>query len=220
MMFENMIDSDIPYTLSSTDYRVFDNYIMPKFNNVQRIYKDVQMVQITYTRYLPTLAKIGSRFTELSVISRLASDGENAAEGAEEEEMKAQNVRVANLDQDMENIRKIFSSIIKDTAACQEISISRLMFSGLGSMCDFFGSKVTMDTLIPLLIAVANKKDFLIKLACLQSVKGVGIKVGKNAISQNILTVIVYFLYDAEELVVLSTIKTLTDLLRNGLISR
>lgn len=116
MMFENIIDSDIPYTLNSTDYRVFDNYIMPHFIKVQKIFKDVQMVQITYTRYLPILAKIGRRFTELSVISRLASDGDIAAEAEEEEETKDKNTRVANLDHDMENIRKIFSTIIKDSA--------------------------------------------------------------------------------------------------------
>lgn len=77
-----------------------------------------------------------------------------------------------------------------------------------------------MGTLIPLLSTVVNKRDFLLKLACLQSVKGVAIKVGKSATSQMILPVIVYLLYDAEELVVLNTIRTYIDLLRNGLISR
>lgn len=72
-MFESLIDSDEHCTLSTTDYKVFDNYIMPQFQKLQKNYKDILMVQMTYTRYLPLLAKIGHRFTELSVASRLSS---------------------------------------------------------------------------------------------------------------------------------------------------
>lgn len=72
LMFENIIDSDQSYVLTSTDFKVFDNYIMPQFNKLQKSHKDEQLVQVTYTRYLPLLAKIGHRFTELSVTSRLA----------------------------------------------------------------------------------------------------------------------------------------------------
>ena len=71
MMFENLIDSNEGYSLNSTDYKVFDNYIMPAFMHIQKRNKNDQLVQITYTRYLPTLAKIGQRFTEISVFSRL-----------------------------------------------------------------------------------------------------------------------------------------------------
>jgi hypothetical protein len=30
-MFENIIDSEQSYILTSTDYKIFDNYIMPRF---------------------------------------------------------------------------------------------------------------------------------------------------------------------------------------------
>lgn len=72
LMFKDIVDSDLAYTLSTTDYKVFDHYIMPQFTKLQKSHKDDQLVQVTWTRYLPLLAKIGHRFTELSVRSRLA----------------------------------------------------------------------------------------------------------------------------------------------------
>jgi len=83
-MFEGLIDSEEQHSLSSTDYKVFDNYIMPQFTKLQKNHKDIQMVQVTYTRYLPLLAKIGHRFTELSVASRLSSKS-HSSEGQEQQ---------------------------------------------------------------------------------------------------------------------------------------
>ena len=211
-MFEDIIDSDLAYTLSTTDYKVFDNYIWPQFEKAQRIHKDDQLVQVTWTRYLPLLAKIGHRFTELSVRSRLAvaasAEGAKGTQGA------------ANFDQDIDGLRNIFVPIIRDSAAKEDTSIERLLFSSLGSLCDFLGSKVTMDNLIPLLTTAPSKREFLIRLACLQSVTGVGIKVGKQTLSQYLLVLYAGFLHDSEELVVLEVIKTLGRLLQLGLIPK
>jgi len=77
-----------------------------------------------------------------------------------------------------------------------------------------------MDDIIPLLMTGANNKDFLIKLDYLQSVTGVGIKVGKQALSSFMLVSLNLFYYDPEELVVLETIKTLGKLLELRLIPK
>jgi hypothetical protein len=77
-----------------------------------------------------------------------------------------------------------------------------------------------MDNLIPLLGTCLNKKEFLIKLECLKSVTGVGIKVGKKTLSQYMLLMYTQFLHDSEEMVVLEIIRTLTQLLRLRLISK
>jgi hypothetical protein len=60
--------------LAPTDYQVFSNYMMPHFNKLQKIHKDDQLIQVTFMRYLPLLTKIGQKFTELSVESRLAQN--------------------------------------------------------------------------------------------------------------------------------------------------
>ena len=94
-----------------------------------------------------------------------------------------------NFDLDIDNLRKMFVAIISDYAVRQEASIERLLFSRLGSLCDFFGSKGTMDNIIPLLGTCSNRKDFLVKLDCLKSVVGVGIKVGKQTLAQYMLLI-------------------------------
>lgn len=96
-----------------------------------------------------------------------------------------------NFDCEIDVLRQHFLSVISDYAAAdrQDTSIERLLFSRLGSLCDFFGSKTTMDRLIPLLHTCSNKKEFMIKLECLKSVTGVGIKVGKQTLSQYMLLI-------------------------------
>lgn len=59
LLFENLIDSKDELYLGGADFKVFDNYILPHFNKVQKTYKNDQLVQVTYTKYLPLLAKIG-----------------------------------------------------------------------------------------------------------------------------------------------------------------
>jgi len=165
-MFEDIVDSDLAYTLSTTDYKVFDNYIMPQFQKLQKSHKDDQLVQVTWTRYLPLLAKIGHRFTELSVRSRLAV-ASSADSGQDKSSQGKGNQRAANFDQDIDSLRKQFVPIIRDAAANEDKSIERLLFSSLGSLCDFLGSKLTMDNLIPLLGTAPSKREFLIRFACL-----------------------------------------------------
>lgn len=43
-MFESLVDSEEQHSLTSTDYKVFDNYIMPQFSKLQKNYKDILMV--------------------------------------------------------------------------------------------------------------------------------------------------------------------------------
>lgn len=260
MLFENLIDSKEDLYLSGTDFKVFDHYMMPYFNKVQKTHKNDQLVQVTYTKHLPILAKIGQKFTEISIMSRLAKKQQlqqslagkqaereprqvmehlidenewpslansvaekNRVQSSAENPSEAvpQQVQIlVNYDQEMELLRRQFKSIIDDCAGRQDTSVERLLFSRLGSLCDFFGSKSTMDNLIPLLNTCSNKKEFMIKLECLRSVTGVGVKVGKQTLSQYMLLIYVQFLHDSEELVVLELIRTLTSLLKMSLIPK
>ena len=79
----------------------------------------------------------------------------------------------------MDVLRKTFSDTIKDTVTTADTPILALLYQSFGELSEFFGSKVTMDSLIPLLIAASNRREFAINLACLKSIQKVGIKVGK-----------------------------------------
>lgn len=63
--------------------------------------------------------------------------------------------------------------------ALYDQTIDRLLFSKMGSLSDFYGSKMTMDNIIPLLGTCPNKKEHLVRNDCLKSVLGVGMKVGR-----------------------------------------
>jgi hypothetical protein len=77
-------------------------------------------------------------------------------------------------------LRREFIKIISDYANSHDSSIKRILFSKIGQQCEFFGSKITMDYLIPHLLTCANEKEFKIKIDSLKSVVSIGIKVGKQ----------------------------------------
>jgi len=89
MLFENMIESEQVFHLSATDYKVFYNYIMPQFTKLQKNHKEDQLVQVTYTRYLPILAKVGHKFTEIALASKLAKKHHVHKSNEEEKEAAA-----------------------------------------------------------------------------------------------------------------------------------
>lgn len=125
-----------------------------------------------------------------------------------------------NYDKEIESLRKKFDSLIKDSSVSNDINVVRILFANLGTLCDFFGTKVTMDNLIPIVIACFNKKEFLVKMDCIKSITGISMKVGKQTLSQYLLQISLQFLYDSEELVVLQILKTLNELLKLRLIPK
>ncbi len=64
-----MEKAELP-NLSATDYKVFDNYIMPEFRNLLSDPNKNSYVYHVFVSCLPLLAQIGHRFLELSIGSR------------------------------------------------------------------------------------------------------------------------------------------------------
>lgn len=58
-MFRDIMDKAYLTTLTATDYKVFDNYIMPAFLRMKQEYSKDSYVQHVFVSCLPTLAKIG-----------------------------------------------------------------------------------------------------------------------------------------------------------------
>lgn len=56
LMFEDVLDQAYLTTLIATDYKVFDNYILPAFLKLKSESSKDQYVQHVFVRYLPMLA--------------------------------------------------------------------------------------------------------------------------------------------------------------------
>lgn len=69
-MFKDIMDKAYLTTLSATDYKVFDNYILPNFLRLKNDNAKDTYVQHVFVSCLPLLAQIGHRFLELSIGSR------------------------------------------------------------------------------------------------------------------------------------------------------
>lgn len=56
MIFADVLDQGYVTTLTATDYKVFDNYILPAFLKLKNESTKDQFVQHVFVRYLPMLA--------------------------------------------------------------------------------------------------------------------------------------------------------------------
>lgn len=69
-MFADIIDQANLTTLTATDFKVFDNYILPAFLRLKTQASKDTYVQHVFVACLAKLAHIGHRFLELSIGSR------------------------------------------------------------------------------------------------------------------------------------------------------
>jgi hypothetical protein len=69
-MFKDIMDQAHLTVLSATDYKVFDNYILPAFVRLKNECAKDSYVHHVFVSCLPLLAQIGHRFLEMSVGSR------------------------------------------------------------------------------------------------------------------------------------------------------
>ena len=69
-MFKDIMDKAHLTSLNATDYKVFDNYILPAFLRLKNESAKDSYVHHVFVSCLPLLAQIGHRFLEMSIGSR------------------------------------------------------------------------------------------------------------------------------------------------------
>lgn len=101
-----------------------------------------------------------------------------------------------------------------------ESSVKRALLTNITCLCVFFGRQKANDVLLSHMITYLNDKDWMLRSAFFESIKGVGTFVGARSLEEYILPLMIQALTDAEEFVVEKVLNSLTSLADLGLFQK
>ncbi|KAI8641016.1 hypothetical protein BD408DRAFT_389715 [Parasitella parasitica] len=200
-------------SISPINARIFPEYIIPSIEPFARD-EDV-LVRLTYASCIALLAETALRFLEMTQL------------------LKADNIYPHRHDVDTEDLdfESAYDTLLEDLhtiiqnqtsilLADPESSVKRALLTNITCLCVFFGRQKANDILLSHMITYLNDKDWMLRSAFFESVKGVGTFVGSKSLETYILPLMVQSLADAEEFVVENVLNSLTSLSDLGLFQK
>lgn len=101
---------------------------------------------------------------------------------------------------------------MRDVINDSEASLQSTLVRKFGSLSVFFGRKMTIDYLIPLIVACFNKRDANLRKEAIASIPQISARVGAQTLA-DFLAPCLHLLPDLDEQVALQTIKSMKELL-------
>ncbi|KAL9539523.1 hypothetical protein MBANPS3_010209 [Mucor bainieri] len=200
-------------SISPINARIFPEYIIPSIELFARD-EDV-LVRLTYASCIALLAETALRFLEMTQLLK-ADNIYPHHQDIDSEDLDFESAYDTSLDDLHTTIQNQTSILLADP----ESSVKRALLTNITCLCVFFGRQKANDILLSHMITYLNDKDWMLRSAFFESVKGVGTFVGSKSLETYILPLMVQSLADAEEFVVENVLNSLTSLSDLGLFQK
>ncbi|CAO3623542.1 unnamed protein product [Mucor fragilis] len=200
-------------SISPINARIFPEYIIPSIELFARD-EDV-LVRLTYASCIALLAETALRFLEMTQLLK-ADNIYPHHQDIDSEDLDFESAYDTSLEDLHTTIQNQTSILLADP----ESSVKRALLTNITCLCVFFGRQKANDILLSHMITYLNDKDWMLRSAFFESVKGVGTFVGSKSLETYILPLMVQSLADAEEFVVENVINSLTSLSDLGLFQK
>ncbi|KAJ2958801.1 hypothetical protein NQZ79_g5668 [Umbelopsis isabellina] len=199
-------------SISPINARIFPEYILP---NVYNFATDKEvLVRTTYATCIALLAETAIRFQEMTQV--LINDGTFATADIESNDLDIESV----YDSSMADLKAVLQEQIATLLIDPESAVKRALLVNITCLCLFFGRQKANDVLLSHMITYLNDKDWMLRGAFLESIKGIGTFVGGRSLEEYILPLMMQALTDVEEFVVENVLTTLTSLSDLGLFQK
>ncbi|CAO0789210.1 unnamed protein product [Mucor circinelloides] len=200
-------------SISPINARIFPEYIIPSIELFARD-EDV-LVRLTYASCIALLAETALRFLEMTQLLK-ADNIYPHHQDIDSEDLDFESAYDTSLEDLHTTIQNQTSILLADP----ESSVKRALLTNITCLCVFFGRQKANDILLSHMITYLNDKDWMLRSAFFESVKGVGTFVGSKSLETYILPLMVQSLADAEEFVVENVLNSLTSLSDLGLFQK
>jgi len=199
-------------SISPINARIFPEYILP---NVYTFATDKEvLVRTTYATCIALLAETAIRFQEMTQV--LINDGTFATADVESSDLDIESI----YDSSMADLKADLQEQIATLLIDPESAVKRALLINITCLCLFFGRQKANDVLLSHMITYLNDKDWMLRSAFLESIKGIGTFVGGRSLEEYILPLMMQALTDVEEFVVENVLTTLTSLSDLGLFQK
>ncbi|KAJ8663211.1 hypothetical protein O0I10_001388 [Lichtheimia ornata] len=199
-------------SISPINARIFPEYILP---NVCDFAKDEDvLVRTTYASCIALLAETALRFLEMTQL--LKSDSSFPVVDMDTDELDFESA----YDSSLQDLKSVIQEQVTALLIDSESSVKRALLTNITCLCVFFGRQIANDLLLSHMITYLNDKDWMLRSAFFESIKGVGTCVGARSLEEYILPLMVQALTDAEEFVVEKVLNTYASLAELDLFSK
>ncbi|KAI9029972.1 hypothetical protein CLU79DRAFT_733513 [Phycomyces nitens] len=191
-------------SISPINARIFPEYILP---SVREFATDPDvLVRTTYASCIALLAETALRFLEMTQL--LKNDSAFPLTDMDTEELDFESA----YDSSLNDLHSVIQEQVTVLLIDNKSSVKRALLTNITCLCGFFGRQKTNDVLLSHMITYLNDKDWMLRSAFFESIKGVGTFVGSRSLEEYILPLMIQALTDAEEFVVESVLNSLTSL--------
>ena len=170
-------------------------------------------VRVVFASCLPQIAMCAKKFAELSSLlkdkDRIYHDPDTDSIVLNNDEGKE-----SEFDEIFERFEHLTIQILTDGDVHVRIALLR----NIQPLCSFFGKDKTNDVILSHVITYLNDKDTHLKLNFISSIVPLSIFVGITSLEQYILPLLMQALYGPEDIIVVSLLKVLAELISLGLI--
>ncbi|KAF7730449.1 Serine/threonine-protein kinase [Apophysomyces ossiformis] len=193
-------------SISPINARIFPEYILP---SVREFANDPNvMIRTTYAGCIALLAETALRFLEMTQFLK--------NEKLDSEDLDFESSYDSSLHDLQSTIQEQVTILLIDS----ESSVKRALLTNITCLCVFFGRQKANDILLSHMITYLNDRDWMLRSAFFESIKGVGTFVGSRSLEEYILPLMIQALTDAEEFVVDKVLHSLTSLADLGLFQK
>ncbi|ORX62898.1 ARM repeat-containing protein [Hesseltinella vesiculosa] len=199
-------------SISPINAQIFPEYILP---SVREFATDTNaLVRITYASCIAMLAETALRFLEMAQLLTTDSTFPMAEMDLEEVDFDT------TYDASLQDLQQVIQEQVTTLLIDSDSSVKRTLLTNITCLCVFFGRQKANDVLLSHMITYLNDKDWMLRSAFFESVKGVGTFVGARSLEEYILPLMVQALTDSEEFVVEKVLNSLTSLADLGLFQK
>ncbi|KAI8066486.1 hypothetical protein BC940DRAFT_368091 [Gongronella butleri] len=199
-------------SISPINARIFPEYILP---SVREFTTDPNvLVRITYASCIALLAETALRFLEMTQL--LIADNTFPLSDMDMDELDFDTA----YDSSLQDLQQVIQEQVTILLIDSDSVVKRTLLTNITCLCVFFGRQKANDVLLSHMITYLNDKDWMLRSAFFESVKGVGTFVGAQSLEEYILPLMIQALTDAEEFVVEKVLNSLTSLADLGLFQK
>ncbi|CCH58458.1 hypothetical protein TBLA_0A06660 [Henningerozyma blattae CBS 6284] len=198
--------------VSLINENIFMDYIFPRLKKLLMVSKKHTYVRAVIANCLGDLVTTSNRFQELLFFNYSSNLEDN------KQKRGMENIEITN-----NYSRKLTKQVEELCVALLTDNKKSVRFSLLCNilpLCKFFGREKTNDVILSHLITYLNDRDPALRIKLIQTISGIAVLLGPITLEQYILPLLIQTIYDTEELVVVSVLRSIRDLIDIGLIGK
>lgn len=189
---------------------IFVDYLLPRILQLLQNSKEDRLVRMNLAAHLSDFAQTANLFQEFSFFDQNPTKPDILQDFESTEILKKYSRKLTQMFED------IAVTLLTDNEVCVKIAL----LNNILPLCSFFGRERTNDIILSHLITYLNDKDPALRMYLVQCISGIAILLGPITMEQYILPLLIQTLTDTEEIIVVSVLKNLKDLIKTGFVAK